>query len=248
MFIGDPLLYWAAGALVVLVATAIEAQRMRLDPWTMYLAGIVALGGAMGGGELYASLLALEQAGDDSERAAFGAFIGAVVFGGLVLRLRGGEFLRYADAAVPGVALGYAVYRIGCFINGCCFGIPTDLPWGVTFGPGTEAFASQVAQGLISSEAARTLSVHPTQLYHAALGLAAFFILRRHSGSRLALALALYGGGRFGIEFFRAETQPVLGPLDVNHIACLAMLMGALLLWRCAGGANPRRLFLKSTA
>jgi len=247
MFIGEPLLYWAAGALAVLAATAIEAQRMRLDPWTMYLAGIAGLGGALLGGELYVFLAAPGPLADGAERGAIGAFAGAAAFGALVLRLRGGEFLRYADAAVPGVALGYAVYRIGCFVNGCCFGIPTDLPWGVIFGPGTEVFASQVAQGLISPEAARTLSVHPTQLYHAALGLAAFFILRRRSGSRLALALALYGSGRFVIEFLRAETQPVLGPLDVNHIACLAMLMVALLLWRFAGRGSARLLFLKST-
>jgi phosphatidylglycerol:prolipoprotein diacylglycerol transferase len=246
MFIGDPLLYWAAGALAALVAMAIEAQRMRLDPWTMYLAGIVGLVGALLGGELYVFLAAPGPVADGAERGAIGALAGAAAFGALVLRLRGGEFLRYADAAVPGIALGYAVYRIGCFINGCCFGIPTDLPWGVTFGPGTEAFASQIAQGLISSEAARTLWVHPTQLYHAALGLAAFFILRRHSG--LALALALYGAGRFVIEFFRADTHPLVGQLDVNHIACLAMLMAALLLWRFAGRAGPRPLFLKPTA
>lgn len=251
MSIGDPLLYWAAGALAVLVATAIEAQRMRLDPWTMYLAGIVALGGALLGGELYVFLAAPGHVADGAERGAIGAFAGAAALGSLVLVWRGGEWLRYADASVPGIALGYAVYRIGCFINGCCFGIPTNLPWGVTFGPGTEAFAFQVAQGLIAPDAVRTLPVHPAQLYHAAFGLAAFFVLLRwnssYPGSRLALALALYGAGRFGIEFLRAETQPVLGPLDVNHIACLAMLMAALLLWRFAGHASPRPLFLKST-
>jgi len=206
----------------------------------MYLAGIVGLVGALLGGELYVFLAAPGPVADGAERGAIGALAGAAAFGALVLRLRGGEFLRYADAAVPGIALGYAVYRIGCFINGCCFGIPTDLPWGVTFGPGTEAFASQIAQGLISSEAARTLSVHPTQLYHAALGLAVFFILRRYSGSRLALALALYGGGRLVIEFFRADTQPLIGSLDANHLACLVMLAAALLLSRLNGGARPR--------
>jgi phosphatidylglycerol:prolipoprotein diacylglycerol transferase len=243
----EPLLYWGVAVLVVLAATAIEAQSTRLDPWTMYLAGIVGLGGALVGGELYASFLASEPAGD-AQRAAIGALIGAAAFGGLLLKLRGGDLLRYVDAAVPGIALGYAVYRIGCFVNGCCFGTPTDLPWGVTFGPGTEAFVSQVAQGLISSEAARTLSVHPTQLYHAVLGLAAFLILRRHSGSRLALALALYGGARFVIEFFRADTQPVIGSLDPNHLACLVMLAVALLLWRFAGRARSRSFVRKQTA
>jgi len=244
-FISEPLFYWAASVLAVLAATAIEAQRMRLDPWTMYLTAIVGLGGAMLGGELYAALAAVAHAGDGAARGAIGAFTGAAALGSLVLVWRGGEWLRYADASVPGIALGYAVYRIGCFVNGCCFGTPTDLPWGVTFGPGTEAFAFQVAQGLIAPEAARTLSVHPTQLYHAVLGIASFLALVHWkggpAGSRLALALVLYGIGRFAIEFFRADTQPMLGPLDVNHMACLVMLVAALVMCR-------RPLFLKQTA
>ena len=151
---------------------------------------------------------------------------------------------------VPAAFLGYAVARMACLVDGHCFGIATDLSIGITYGPDTNAFAAHVAAGLIDPDAVRSLAVHPTQLYHAAFGLAAFIVLLRwkssYSGSRLAFALALYGTGRFGIEFLRAETQPMLGPLDVNHIACLAMLMAALLLWRFAGRGGPRLLFLKS--
>lgn len=250
--ISEPLLYWAAAVLVVLASTATEARRMRLDPWTMYLAGLVGLGGAMLGGGLYLSALAPEHAPDGEGRAAIGAFAGAAALGWLVLRARGGNFLHHADASVPGIALGYAVYRIGCFVNGCCFGAPTDWSWGVTFAPRTEAFAFQVAQGLIPPGAVETLSVHPTQLYHAALGLGAFFILSRckgaHPGSRLALALALYGAGRFAIEFLRGDAQPVIGPLDVNHMASLAMLVMAFALWGALNHARSRPVCSKQTA
>lgn len=106
----NALLYWAGGVLVTLAMAPGGAARARLDVWTMYLAALAGIGGALVGG----------QAG------VMGAFAGAALVGGAVIWARGGDFLRYADAAVPGIALGYAIYRVGCFFNGCCFGIAHD--------------------------------------------------------------------------------------------------------------------------
>ena len=83
-------------------------------------------------------------------------------------RLNTGAF---ANACAPAMALGLALTRTGCFLKGCNFGTPTDLPWGVSFPPDSEAFAKQVTQNLIAPDAAISLPVHPTQLYEVLLGL-----------------------------------------------------------------------------
>lgn len=242
----NSVLYWALAVVAVLAATAFAAQRARLDAWNMYLAGMAGLGGALLGGWLYAALAGQGVQEESGARSALGAFMGAAAFGWLIVRLRGGEFLRYADAAVPGIALGYAVYRIGCFVNGCCSGIPTELAWGVTFAPGTEAFDIQLAAGLIDANAARTLPVHPTQWYHAGAAILTTLALTRidaaRPGRRLAFALIAYGVARFLIEFFRASTFQVWGVLDLNQILCLVMVAAGALVWMSgARGANALR-------
>lgn len=230
-------LYWGAAIVVTLAMAIWCARRAQLDAWTMYLAGIGGLAGAWFGGELFTWLTGLSMAGhrDAGAKGMFGALAGAAGGAWVVLQLRAARFIGYADSAAPAVALGYAVYRIGCFLNGCCFGTVSDVPWAVTFGRGTEVFATQVAAGLIAPGAARSLFVHPTELYHALLGVVVCILLIRTSddtpGTRLALALFLYGGGRFVIEFFRGDAVPVWGSLDANHIAALVMVVAALLVW-----------------
>ncbi len=71
-----------------------------------------------------------------------------------------------ADALAPSLALGTMFGRVGCFLNGCCYGRPTSLPWGVTFPPGSFA----------ALEFGNT-PVHPSQLYNAAAGLVLFVVL-----------------------------------------------------------------------
>ncbi|EXI67924.1 MAG: Prolipoprotein diacylglyceryl transferase [Candidatus Accumulibacter adjunctus] len=234
--IGNPLLYWGAGVAATLAVAVWQADRARLDPWAMYLAGIAGFAGGLVGGGVYALLVGPEHAHQASQtRGALGALAGAAALAWFLLRIRGERYLDYADAAAPAIALGYAVYRFGCFFNGCCFGTLTTVSWAVTFGRGTEAFASQVAAGLIAQDAAHTLPVHPAQFYHATVGIVGFLLLLRLpstvSGTRLAFALAFYGATRLTIEFLRADALPVVGPLDVNQLVCLAMMVGGALVW-----------------
>ncbi len=231
------ILYWGIAVAITLAAAAWQADRQGLDPWNMYLAGLLGFGGALLLGDGFALLVSAGHTHDASQgRGAIGALLGAALGSSVFLKMRGAHFLSYVDAAAPAVALGYAVYRIGCFLNGCCFGTESDLPWAVTFAQNSEAFAAQVAAGLITPDASHTLPVHPTQLYHALLGVVAFVVLLRMKadvpGSRFAAALILYGAGRFVIEFFRGDAIPILGPLDTNHTAALVMLMMGIALWR----------------
>lgn len=140
------------------------------------------------------------------------------------------------DFVAPGAALGLAVTRLGCFLNGCCFGRHTDLPWAVTFPPKSYVHYHQLTEGLISGgEACRP--VHPTQLYELAAALAIFAALwalyprRRFAGGIACLFGLLYAGWRFVNEFFRADSGPWrpggrdLGPLTVFQYMSIPLLV-----------------------
>jgi phosphatidylglycerol---prolipoprotein diacylglyceryl transferase len=122
-----------------------------------------------------------------------GGVIAGVGAGVLFMRRRRLPLLPMADAAAPGIALGYAIGRLGCFLNGCCYGVPTDLPWGVRFPHGEHP----------------GVACHPAQLYASAinLGLVALlvYLYRRphHSGQVMALFAGLYSAYRFWIEGLR---------------------------------------------
>lgn len=228
---------WVASVATVLAVSVWQAGQRGLDSWTMYLAGLAGLALAMFIGEGFSWLVTQGHAQATAPgRGAFGAMVGAMLGAGVVLRVRGADFLRYADTAAPAVALGYAVYRLGCFLNGCCFGTETQLPWAVTFGQGSEAFAAQVEAGLISADANRTLPVHPTQIYHAIFAAIVFFVLLREKakipGQRFAMALILYGAGRFVLEFFRGDAILVFGMFGANQVAATVMLCAGIVLWK----------------
>ncbi len=104
------------------------------------------------------------------------------------------DFLKFADLLAPSAAIGYAFARIGCFLNGCCYGVHTDLPWGVRF---TDA------------SGALTDPRHPAQLYAFVISLVIFALLtrierlKRPRGFVFFSYLVLYSVYRFGIEFIR---------------------------------------------
>ncbi|MGB3480577.1 MAG: prolipoprotein diacylglyceryl transferase, partial [bacterium] len=72
----------------------------------------------------------------------FGGFIGALIAGIIYLRKEKTPVLKVADIIAPAIALGTFFTRIGCFLNGCCFGKPSNLPWAVKFPPHCVAGAS----------------------------------------------------------------------------------------------------------
>lgn len=224
------------------------ADGVDVDQRLMRRVGFVGLLGAFWGGHLLVVLSQPSLILDDPLRllnfleggkGIFGAFVGAALFGSLYLLYRRQPVLAYADAAVPAVALGYVVARIGCFLNGDDFGIVSSVPWAVQFPPGTEAYAAHLNHGLIEAGASLSLSVHPTQLYHSVAGVLLFVLLTRWqgswSGSRLALAMAGYGLLRFTIEWFRGDVSPVLGPFHASHLFSLGFILGAGLLWWIRG-------------
>lgn len=89
-----------------------------------------------------------------------GGLIGGLLAGLLYLRWKKMSIAASLDAVVPAVGFGIFLARIGCYMNGCCFGIPTDGPFGVHFP------SSSAAHSVFGADA-----VHPTQLYSSAYGL-----------------------------------------------------------------------------
>lgn len=222
-----------------------RAERDGLDPREAFLVGLFGVMGGILGGSLLASGglppgISLNpvtwQQLVYAEKGVFGVVVGGTLLAFIWLALRGQPVVRFADAAAPAAALAYVIARLDCFTHGHCFGIPGDVLWAVTFAPGTQAFIAQTAAGLVTPGMVTTLPVHPTQLYHALHGLVGLVVLLRIKnvvpGTRLATALIMYGAGRFVIQFFRGDSVPIWGPLDVNHIAALVMLAIGMLLWR----------------
>ena len=120
------------------------------------------------------------------------------------------SFWKYADFAAPSIAIGIGIGRIGCFLNGCCFGLVTEN-YGIKF-PSLHmppVYLQQLNDGLIASGSSCTLPVIPTQLYTSLYGFLIFFILhwmkkyKKYDGFLMLSFFILYSISRFTIEFFR---------------------------------------------
>ncbi len=165
------------------------------------------------------SLATLQSAG-----IFYGGFIAALVTAYVYMRRMHLPVLRTADLFAPGVALGHAIGRLGCFAAGCCWGRPTHLPWAVTF-TNPDARAVGVPLGV---------PLHPTQLYEAFAELVICGILyhlatRRHKpGSVLGAYLVLYGIARLAIEFFRAHDESNPLGLSLSLEQWISLSLGVL--------------------
>jgi phosphatidylglycerol:prolipoprotein diacylglycerol transferase len=132
---------------------------------------------------------------------------GLSMFGGIVLALiaswwfaakRKLSFARLGDIIAPSLALGTAITRIGCFMNGCCFGLPTEGSCGLVF-PSSSAAGSTFPG----------TPLQPIQLYSALAALVLFVVLlavdrtKRRDGFLFGLLWVLYAAGRIVIDEFR---------------------------------------------
>jgi phosphatidylglycerol:prolipoprotein diacylglycerol transferase len=128
----------------------------------------------------------------------YGGAGAAVLVSFLFCRRRGVPFLRMADALAPSTALGVGIARIGCFLNGCCFGRACDCSWAVRF-----------PEGSLAQYALGDVAVHPAQIYASAAAIIVFAILvvvdrrPRREGFVFWLFLILFGTATFFTDFSR---------------------------------------------
>lgn len=152
----------------------------------------------------------------------FGGFAGGLAAGLALLHRRQIPIVPVLAAATPALAIAHAIGRVGCFLVGDDYGVPSDLPWAVAFPDGLPP---------------TTIPVHPTQLYEmlALLPLAWVLVRCRRQRRRDRFVLGSYlivaGAVRFLIEFLRTR-ESLFGPFAVAHVlALLAMCAGAALLF-----------------
>ena len=190
---------------------------------------------------------------------------GLVVFGALPTAAlaawrfaarRGLSLVNLADCVAPGLLVGLALGRIGCFLNGCCYGGPCDLPWAVRFPPQSPPWLDQAARGLLPPGGAASadtpgwsLPIHPAQLYAAVdAGLlaalaCAYTPLARRPGEVFALVLTLHPISRLLLEAIRIDEPPALGtPLSISQLVSLVLLALAAALWAWLSRQPPGRI------
>jgi phosphatidylglycerol:prolipoprotein diacylglycerol transferase len=169
--------------------------------------------------------------------ALFGGLAGAILATVLWSRRWGLSLRRLADATIPAVVVGIVLLRVGCFLNGCCAGIPTSLPWGVVFPPATDPEGVLLAGplSLFGITASAPVPVHPTQIYEllaaAVLGLLAVYIKRR--GAVPGLPALCFTSG---FLLFRAANQ-ALRPSSLDAVFSTPLLVAIYFAAGLAAGA-----------
>lgn len=157
--------------------------------------------------------------------AVHGGWFGGVAAALRVLRRHRFSIWRFADGAAPALALGQAIGRVGCFLSGCCFGVPTAAPWGVTFHHP-------------ESLAPRGIPLHPTQLYESVADLAVFGVLvwygrrPRCEGRIVLLYLMLSSVVRFVVEAWRWDSLYLWSTtLKMAQLVSGVLFLAALMGW-----------------
>lgn len=172
----------------------------------------------------------------------YGGFIAAILVSILYLRVNRLSIWKACDAFAPSIALGIGISRVGCYMNGCCFGLPTESALGVVF----PAFS---AAGSFYPD----VHLHPAQLYNAVLAFGLFGLLMwldrkpKYDGFLFAVLLIAEPVTRFFVDLFRYyEASMTLGSLggmalSVNQGISIALCgMGLLLLGWVRNRARQR--------
>jgi len=167
----------------------------------------------------------------------YGGLIGAALTVILFARLKHISLWKLADILAPSIALGSMFGRIGCLMNGCCFGRPCAQPWAIRF-PVDHFTAGH--------------PLHPTQIYDALLNLGLYLVLawifrhrRRFDGQIFAIYLMFYAVTRSIVEFYRGDYSDahLHGGLTPAHLLSIAMFVAGagLFFWLRARQSHPNQ-------
>jgi phosphatidylglycerol---prolipoprotein diacylglyceryl transferase len=212
----DPDKAWNLGIIVVMCGIVGAKVLYIIVDWSDYAAHP---------GEIF-SLNTLQAGGVFS-----GGLIGAFAAAAWYIRRHRMPALATCDAFAPGLALGHAIGRVGCFAAGCCFGKPTDHFWGVTF-------TNPIAHELVGTPIGEALQ--PTQLFESAVELLNFFILawmlkrKKFDGQVIGTYFFLYGIARFFLEYLRGDPgrgEVFGGIITGTQLVALCLIAAGGLIW-----------------
>ncbi|MGH7555405.1 MAG: prolipoprotein diacylglyceryl transferase [Longimicrobiales bacterium] len=172
----------------------------------------------------------------------YGGLIGGIVAFYFQVRAKKLPIALMFDGTAAALAIAYAVGRLGCFLVGDDYGVPTNSWVGIAFPEGSppstaanlRAVGADVPPGLPDDA---VLRVHPTQLYEIGLALVMFAVLWRmgraklHQGQLFALYMMLYSVERFFIEFLRAKGDRIAFGLSTSQVASIILLTAGIALW-----------------
>ena len=220
-----------------------RAKRWGLDPNRVLDLGIYIIIAALVGAKLLLLVVDFEQFSRSTADFLSLARSGGIFYGGLILAVvvAFGYIARHrmplwttCDVFAPGIALGHVTGRLGCLAAGCCYGRPTDLPWGLTF-------TNPLAAANVGTPLGITL--HPTQMYEAGAELLILgFLLaterrgRPFGGRTFWSYMFLYAVSRYIVEIYRGDPRGMvfdafstsqfisllLAPLSVGMIVWLS--------------------------
>lgn len=146
----------------------------------------------------------------------YGGIIFAIVSGLICCRLFRLNVFRLGDTFVPFLGLSIAVMRVGCFLEGCCFGKMTDLPWGVKFPLLSPAHIYQMS---VYGNYFDVKPVHPTELYELAaallLGFIAFRMLKKNHSDGVTMFVFIVGFSLFRLfnSYLRVNPDSFTAPV-----------------------------------
>ena len=241
------------GAGLGFLLTAREARRRGLDQASMLTVAVVAFAAGLIGARWLS--LALQRTpgsklsfwsvltfADPAGESLYGALGLASLAGLAAIVLQRLPYLKAADALVLAWVPSIAIVRIGCFLNGCCYGRPTTASLGLVGGGGPNAAAFGIRS-------------HPVQLYAATAALLIYTILRaldsrRRDGEVMAAFLVLFAAFVFAHEFLRGDPRPAwrfagLGVLSLNQIVSLPLAVAALAGWAVLSLRRRYQTFLR---
>ena len=199
----------ALGFFLAVMLAVREAKRVGVDPNVMMDLCFYALLAALAGSRVFYVITTWEEFRDNPVDIVRFWRGGLVFYGGLIFAFFVGiwyvrkhrlNFTQLADIVAPAIPLGQAIGRLGCSAAGCCYGLPTEVPWAVTF---TDP----------ESLAPRGIPLHPTQLYESAATFLIFLVLmgirkkERFRGKLFWFYLLSYSTARFIIEFYRDDPR-----------------------------------------
>lgn len=165
----------------------------------------------------------------------YGGFIGAIVSAFLYFKIKKQPFLPYADAIAPSVGIGIFLTRIGCFLNGCCYGASSTGACSVSF--------PHISPAGDFQQHIHATGLYPSQLFESAGGLVMALIVLgigncvKIVGFQFYLIGIMYTILRFAVDFSRHyELSEKVGPLSHNQIVCIVLfVLFSVLLVKQAG-------------
>lgn len=164
---------------------------------------------------------------------SIGGYIGGTMGFMLSLKFYGAQIRKYMDVASSAMGLGIFIARWSCFLEGCCFGKISSLPWAVRFPKGSLPYNVQLAEGFIMPNANTSLPIHPVQIYDSFNGILLFLLaswywpqLKLKPGATFFLFWLTFCITRIGIEFLRGDkVRGFVGPLSTPQFFCLLSIV-----------------------